>query len=182
MNYLTEILAFNDLLLSNRMSTGQIALWYALMYIDNKCGWAEWFTAPNRTLESHTDLTRDGIAKARNALRQKGLIEFRSNGTKATAYRLVPISNRIQPCIQGSIQGRMQDDMQGGIQEQPPLNKQNKIKQKEIKYTAAHAQKSKAPKESPVKKSKFNNYDDTRQNDYAAVEERLLELQLGELT
>ena len=58
---MTGILAFNDLLLSQPLSTGQIALWYALMYVNNKCGWAEWFSAPNRTLESHERLSRARI-------------------------------------------------------------------------------------------------------------------------
>ena len=43
MNYITEIKGFNDLLLRERLSSGQIALWYALMHIDNKSGWKKWF-------------------------------------------------------------------------------------------------------------------------------------------
>lgn len=58
------------------------------MYINNKCAWIEWFSVPNITLESNTGLSRSGIAKARNALKQYGLIDFKPNGTKATTYKM----------------------------------------------------------------------------------------------
>lgn len=153
MNYITEILAFNDLLLSQPLSTGQIALWYALMYINNKCGWVEWFSSPNRTLEFSTGLSRQGINKARNSLRQLGLIDFKSNGTKSTMYKLLPMSNSVQDSIQDSIQAEaaasstmsnsvqdsvqrsVQDSIQGSVQDSvqnsSTLNKQNKTKQNE---------------------------------------------------
>lgn len=88
MNYITEIKAFYDLLLSKPLSTGQIALWHALMHINNKCAWAKWFTVPNQTLELLTGLTCRSILNARNVLKQVGLIDFKTNGTKATSYTL----------------------------------------------------------------------------------------------
>ena len=147
MNYITEILAFNDLLLSQPLSTGQIALWYALMYINNKCGWVEWFSAPNRTLEFSTGLSRQGINKARNSLRQLGLIDFKSNGTKSTMYKLLPMSNSVQDSLQvednseptmsnslqaglqRSLQNSIQSSVQDSVQNSSTLNKQNKTKQ-----------------------------------------------------
>ena len=86
MNYLQQILAFDDYLLyKQKLSSGQIALWRALMSINNKAGWATWFTAANATLESLSGLSRSGINKNRNALKQLGLIDFKSNGRKATS-------------------------------------------------------------------------------------------------
>lgn len=137
MNYITEILAFNDLLLSNPLSTGQIALWYALMYINNTCGWAEWFTAPNRTLELSTGLSRQAIVKNRNALKQIGLLDFRQNGTKATAYHLYTMSNSLQESLQGSLQESLQDGLQGSFRSSLPFNKLKETKRKEMKYPAA---------------------------------------------
>ena len=129
MNYLLEILAFHDLVAINQLSTGQIALWHALMYINNKCAWQEWFTVSNRMLESHTGLTRDGIAKARNKLRQKGYIEFKSNGTAATAYTMIQkvASNNLQDGIQ-VMSNNLQDSLQPCLQDSTTLNKlkQNK--------------------------------------------------------
>ena len=104
MNYITEIKAFHDLVQVKQLSTGQIALWYALMYINNKCAWTEWFTVPNITLELHSGLSRSGILKNRNALKQLGLIDFKPSGTKATSYKLVTMSNSKQDSKQDSKQ------------------------------------------------------------------------------
>lgn len=133
MNYLREILAFNDLLQTNELSTGQIALWYALMYINNKCGWIEWFSAPNRTLELYSGLSRSGIEKNRNILKQKGLIDFRSKGTKASEYKMMAISNSLQDSLQDSLQRCTQDSLQNSLQNSGTLNKLNKNKTKQNK-------------------------------------------------
>lgn len=94
MNYLQQILAFNDYLLyKQELTSGQIALWYALVAIDNKAGWAKWFTVANRTLESLSGLSRSGISKARNSLKQLELIDFEPNGKKATSYKVCTLYN-----------------------------------------------------------------------------------------
>lgn len=163
MNYITEILAFNDLLLSQPLSTGQIALWYALMYVNNKCGWAEWFSAPNRTLEFYTGLSRQGINKARNSLKQLGLIDFRSGGTKAATYKLTPMSKSVQDSIQeeyktslsatlnslqDGVQSSIQNGIQAGVQESAQygsaLNKQNINKNKQNKTAKKESKKKEA--------------------------------------
>src|SRR5690606_24793473 len=96
MNYMAEIKAFYDLVQVKQLSAGQIALWHALMHINNKCAWIEWFTVPNLTLKLHTGLSRAGIYKARNVLKQYGVIDFKSNGTKATSYKLNSLLNSKQ--------------------------------------------------------------------------------------
>jgi len=101
MNYIAEIKAFYDLVQVKQLSTGQIALWHALMHINNKCAWIEWFTVPNLTLELNTGLSRSGIYKARNILKQYGVIDFKANGTKATSYKLVSLLNSNQVSEQG---------------------------------------------------------------------------------
>ena len=128
MNYITEILGFNDSLLTKPLAAGQIALWYALMYINNKCSWAEWFTAPNRTLESLTGLERSSIYRARNELKIRGLIDFRSNGTKACSYKMLTCCTEQQDTQQGAQQPTQQPTQQGTQQPTQPLNKQNKTK------------------------------------------------------
>lgn len=93
MNYLLEIRAFHELIEVKRLSTGQIALWYALMAINNKCAWIEWFTASSMTLEIRTGLSESGVLKARNALKLAGLIDFKSGSPrKAALYRMIPIT------------------------------------------------------------------------------------------
>ncbi len=147
MNYIREINAFYDLVQVKQLSTGQIALWHALMHINNKCSWAEWFTVPNLTLELISGLSRKGIYNARNTLKQHGLIDFKSNGTKATSYKIIPLTNNTQASTQNSTQDKItmqnitqdttqdttQNTTQGTTQDSTTLNKLNKTKLNETK-------------------------------------------------
>lgn len=138
MNYIAEIKAFYDLVMTNQLSTGQIALWHALMHINNKCAWQGWFSVPNLTLELHTGMSRQGIQKARNTLKQKGIIDFNPNGTKATTYRLLSMStgfvsgekniSDMSNSFQVGCQDGFQDSFQVGCQDGSTLNKPNQTK------------------------------------------------------
>lgn len=154
MNYIREINAFYDLVQVKQLSTGQIALWHALMHINNKCSWAEWFTVPNLTLELISGLSRKGIYNARNTLKQHGLIDFKSNGTKATSYRMISLLNitqtstrvstqrttqensTMQNITQDTTQGTTQNTTQDTTQDSATLNKLNKTKLNETKNTS----------------------------------------------
>ena len=136
MNYITEIKGFNDLLLRERLSSGQIALWYALMHIDNKSGWKKWFTVPVITLELHTGLSKSGIYKNREVLKQLGLIDFKAFKGKAARYTInsfcedfKSISNNIAEKCPSGIADSRQDSNQGSNQRSRPLYKQDKTKQ-----------------------------------------------------
>ena len=145
MNYLTMINAFWDLAMTNPLSTGQVSLYFALLHVCNKSNWTEWFQAPNQVLSVLTGLSRSGILKARNELKQKGLIDFKERGTKATLYKLI-IANSKQKSTQDSTQAERtianstQDSKQDstqvgkqvGVQNSTPLDKQ-KHKQKQNK-------------------------------------------------
>ena len=141
MNYIAEIKAFYDLVQMKQLSTGQIALWHALMHINNKCAWAEWFTAPNLTLQLHTGLSRQGIINSRNTLKQLGLIDFKTQGTNSTAYKLNTISKSVQDTLQDTLQDSLQDALQECLQDRvqdtlqnsSALNKQNETKLNETK-------------------------------------------------
>lgn len=122
MSYYDELRPFYEFAARKGLSTGQVALWHALMYINNECYWTETFEVANRRLEELTGLSRQGINKARNALKQYGLIDFKSNGkSKATTYRIISAKNRansVQQSVQSSIQsnGSMSNSLQCGIQ------------------------------------------------------------------
>lgn len=94
MNYLKESMAFYDFVELNQMSTGQIALWHALLDVNNKSKWQEWFTVANIALQLHSGLSESGIKAARNKLKQLGLIDFKPRGTKATAYHLKSLTSQ----------------------------------------------------------------------------------------
>ena len=141
MNYLSEILQFNDRLMYNRLSTGQIALWHALMYINNKCAWAEEFTVSNHVLENLTGLSRQAILKDRNVLAQKGLLQFKVNGKKATVYKMLSLTNNCQD----SCQSGCQDSCQSGCQDSSALNKQKqKLKTKQNEKANAFSSEAEA--------------------------------------
>lgn len=117
--------AFYNRLVINPMSAGQIALWHALVRIANKSGWADWITVAGCTLGQHTGLSSTGIKKARNELKQRGFIDFKPNGTKATRYHVVDIAKSVQV----RDQSRDQDGVQDGDRNSAAL-KDNKHKPK----------------------------------------------------
>ena len=92
MNYLTMIKMFYDFAQSNDLTTAQIALWHALMYIDNKTGWKRFFTASIKSISLASGLSKSGIQKARKALADMGLIEFIPGASKVCTYRIIDIS------------------------------------------------------------------------------------------
>ncbi len=123
MNYIAEIKAFYDLVQVKQLSQGQIALWHALMHINNKCAWIEWFSVPNITLELNTGLSRSGIAKARNALKQYGLIDFKQNSTKATTYKMFTMLKSEQ--VSNQVDSTMSKSNQIGVQVGNQISKQD---------------------------------------------------------
>ncbi|STX20408.1 DnaD domain protein [Levilactobacillus brevis] len=142
MNYLQQIRAFDDYrLYEQKLSAGQVSLWYTLMSINNKTAWSTWFTAANATLESLSGLSRSGIVKNRNVLKQLGLIDFSSNGRKATSYRVSVLytSDSAQRSVQRSTQSSAQHSVQRSTQHSSTLNKQNETKQNEINNDEADA-------------------------------------------
>lgn len=126
MNYIAEIKGFHDLIERKEgLSTGQIALWYALMYRNNRCTWQEWFSVSNQTLVIHTGLSRQGIQKARNSLKQLGAIDFKANGTLATSYKMnsLAITEATSNSYQVGCQVGFQDGCQVGCQVGSTLTK-----------------------------------------------------------
>ena len=88
MNYIAQINAFWDSATTNPLSTGQVSLYFALLHVCNRSNWIEWFAAPNQVLSVLTGLSRSGILKERNELKQRGLIDFQEKATKATKYKI----------------------------------------------------------------------------------------------
>lgn len=76
MNYIAELNAFHDYLLLNQLSTSEIALWHALVHINNKTMWKTEFAASNLMLQQLTGLSISGITSARNKLKQRGVLEY----------------------------------------------------------------------------------------------------------
>lgn len=94
MNYLAEILAFNNWVRYNSaVNKSDICLWYSLMSMANRFAWKE-FTSPILTLLSESKLTKNEFYKSRNKLKQFGLIDFKERGgNKATVYKMNSIDS-----------------------------------------------------------------------------------------
>ena len=147
----------------NPLSTGQIALWHGLVYQCNQLGWPSEFNMPNRTLETLTGLSRQGIVKARNALKQSGLIDFQTNGVKATTYSVIDISRKLstsdnrQPSSQAddSVSNSRQHSRQPSRQHSGTYTKQDETKLDKTKrqQTTAPVKAAERPAEEPSSSS-----------------------------
>ena len=117
MNYLKQVLALNQLQLRDPLSKGQYMLFHALLNVNNDCGWIEWFEVASIRLELFSQMSREGVQKARKELIERGLIEFKSNGTRAGSYRLKKLyEDSTQVSTQVSTQDSTQDSTQSSTQ------------------------------------------------------------------
>lgn len=168
MNYLQQILAFDDYkMYQQKLSSGQISLWHALMSIDNKTGWKSWFTAASKTLETMSGLSRSGVTKTRNVLKQLGLIDFEPHGTQAASYHIniLYTSNSTQDSMQGSTQISTQISTQSSTQDSTQVEtKPDKTTKPKAKKYSEDSQEFKAAKYlfSKIK----NNNDNAKEPNY----------------
>lgn len=96
MNYLAEILAFEQWLETHYLPISPQLLWYKLMYFCNRSGWSEWVTVDNLRLMAATQMGREAtLIKARDELIKAGLIEYQK-GKKGSPnrYRMIPAAER----------------------------------------------------------------------------------------
>jgi len=91
LNYILEIREFYDWLEVNPMNASDIALWHALMAINNKTRWSRDFSTTISTLESKTGMRRSSIYNSRNKLKQAERIDYKERkGRLSTIYRMIP--------------------------------------------------------------------------------------------
>ncbi len=108
------------------MSPSAIALWHALMSIDNKARWPRDFSVAISTLRSKTGIGKDAIYTARNQLKQKGRIAYRERkGNQSTLYHIISFASGLQ--TQTPTQTPTQVPMQTPTQT-PNNNKPNQTK------------------------------------------------------
>ena len=90
MNYILQLNGFWDWRRFNKISHGEVDLYFAILHMANTSKWKTSFNIPNTTL---LGLTRfydsSALSKARNKLVQSGLIEYRkSHDGAAGTYKL----------------------------------------------------------------------------------------------
>lgn len=97
MNYIKLINAFYDQLETIPLSTSAIALWHALVHINNKAAWQSEFTVAVSVLCVKTSLSDRTVTNARNELKQKGYIDFKSRkGNRSAVYSINDLSVTVQ--------------------------------------------------------------------------------------
>ncbi|MCF3942604.1 DnaD domain-containing protein [Oceanobacillus alkalisoli] len=89
MNYIKEINAFYDHQEREPLSGSAVALWYALMHMNNKTRWKNTFTSPGSVLQNKAGLSASSFKRARTELVDAGYIEVASQGrNKAPIYKM----------------------------------------------------------------------------------------------
>ena len=131
--YITLINRFWDSATTNPLSTGQVSLYFALLHVCNRSNWTEWFQAPNQVLSVLTGLSRSGILKARNELKQRGMIDFRERSTKSTIYKLSTIST-LSTTMSNSTQVGTQVSNQIGVQKGNQIGVQKSDTKERYRY------------------------------------------------
>lgn len=128
MNYILEINAFYDWLQTNQLSKSAIALWHALMHINNKANWSDRFTVATSILEYNTGFKKSEIFKGRNELAQKGRIKwFTRGGNLSAEYQIISF------CVHNTDANGNANGNANGTQtvtQMVTINKLNKTKQK----------------------------------------------------
>ena len=166
MNYMLEIKAFNDFLVTHKLSTGQIALWYALMEIFNRCYWPEYASIPSSALKLRTSLSVNAVKEARDKLVEAGLIQVKTRGTKTVTYKMnsvIEINKIMYTTIQDSVTNSVKTISNSVIVES----------EKPYKHRAAKYPKTYKTKTYNIYNTKKGKYNDYSQREY---EERVFEL------
>ena len=149
MNYIREINAFYDWLETNRLSLSAIALWHALMHINNKAAWTDEFAVAISVLCVKTGLSPRGVTEARNELKNKGRITWQSRkGNQSAIYRIISLSEELQAINADNHAGKCADNgADNRADNRAILNKLNKNETKQINNNPPIS----PPKEKPEK-------------------------------
>lgn len=123
MNYIKEINAFYDRQEQVPLSGAAVALWYALMHINNKTRWKNTFTSPGSVLRNKAGLTESSFKRARKELASLGYIEVESQGHgKAPVYKIHSLVVEIEQDEATMATREAVDDGKGKLQSDRELN------------------------------------------------------------
>ncbi len=142
MNYLSEIIAFEQWLENNYLPISAQLLWYKLMNRFNRTGWSEWITVDNQRLMADMQIIREAtFISIRDKLIQEGLIEYKK-GKKGSPgkYKMVSFTfkNEVQTVVQSEVKSVVQSVGETvDIYKYKQKQKQN-IKEKNIKKEIRH--------------------------------------------
>lgn len=169
MNYIIQIKAFYDRLEINPLNSSEIALWFALMSINNKTAWSDKFTVAASVLCQKSGMKdtskSSNFFKARNALAQAGLIAWKSRkGNQAAEYSITKLYSDLSTYSVGnSVDSSVGSSVDNRVDSSVALNKHKLNKTKTSKPASKKLAEDfeKLWKLYPLKKGKkpaFNAY------------------------
>ena len=143
MNYLLQLKAFYDQLEISPLNSSEIALWHALMSINNKSAWSDTFTVASSVLCQKAGLKSRNFFKTRNALQQAGYIEWsQRKGNQAAEYHLNVLYEPLHAnSARSSSHNSADSSSYSSTRSSSPLNKhkQNKISHKKTRTYAENS-------------------------------------------
>ena len=160
MNYLSISINFARQIPMLNPTTGEIALFHALLDLKNidmnfksktgkKKSWADGIDPTSATLQLYSGLSANGIVKAREKLKALGLIDFKSRGRrKSTIYKLLDLSSDKSAFNSSDISGDNSSD------NSVPLNKTKQDKTKQNNISSSESPTPNEKKAEPEKKAK----------------------------
>lgn len=93
MTYLDMLNEFYDFCECNTVSSNAQLLFHTLLAINNKCVWEEWFSRTNVSLSGRMGISEKAFIRARNELKQLGLIDFVSSKKRGTCTKYCILYN-----------------------------------------------------------------------------------------
>ena len=155
MNYIKLLNDFWDLLDENPLSSTAQLLYYTLLQINNKCGWAKEFRRANHSIYSKIGVGEKAFVRARNELKQQGLIDFASAKRRGEITQYCILGCRLDPLndthsdSHSDTHSDTHSDAQTAV-ETPDINKlkqKQKLKQKNnTPHISPQPKKEKLPK------------------------------------
>ncbi|WP_068675235.1 DnaD domain-containing protein [Oceanobacillus sp. Castelsardo] len=92
MNYIKELNAFYVSMEYNPLSNSAIALWHALMHINNRTRWQREFRVAGMVLRLKSGLNESAFKRARTELKEKGYIIYEPlGGNQAPVYQMISL-------------------------------------------------------------------------------------------
>ncbi len=164
MNYLSISINFARQIPMLNPTTGEIALFHALLDLKNidmnfksktgkKKSWADGIDPTSATLQLYSGLSANGIVKAREKLKALGLIDFKSRGRrKSTIYRFLDLSGNKSAAISSDNSSDISGD--NSSDNSVPLNKTKQDKTKQNNISSSESPTPNEKKAEPEKKAK----------------------------
>ena len=135
MNYLKEILTFENWIEYNSgINKSDIRLWYTLMHTANRFAWKE-FTISISALIFKSKLSKSDIYRARNKLKQLGIIDFKErSGNQCTIYKMNSVMSLFGTQFETSVDTQASTPFEtlSATSDDPNPGNINKIKTKNI--------------------------------------------------